>query len=1423
MTVEVERAYTMAKSLEIDSTRPSLERLKALDSLPDITSQLQEVKRLCNHSARADMICKWLLERLKSKSDFRNNPEGWETLLLAFRLLSPQRVALLLSSHGFLSLCRTTLEDETNAKRYSIFLVLLRVLNHLIEVSTGPQGTQLKAVLCASALQAACFLNVWIQSALTLLGIALIEHDAGNEFLRPGVELWNLRKRSVDENDLFASNCLLSILRLLPILNHYEHPRQQKRKRESDQSPQQSYKQILESMLARHVFLPARTAFFKARDATETKARREIGSQEPTFVLRSMLGPLRDGVARENGLRGHQLVALPRLLDVAIRCTPMTTPKQRMREKPWIDAVFQALQECGGDSDSNDEIRQALRDMLSSIKESQAPLSTAVLGSVIEGHSGLGSSKEIDWNLISLVVQIDGDVFVEEEKAAMLFADITRVTGDRDEPRISSLERCEPPVQIPDKDEKFLDLLRTQIIAPVMRAFANQRKLGTFVEMWATQINTDGYDFIPVVWTGLEAQFAPLLEESLTTSQILEIFDRYSAPLRSVGVDPTSGDSKPWQSTLRASIVILDAVYEGIHSEALTDALYKRLGDLLEVLLGTRASQSLQSSDTELKPFPLPMEPQSWTLMIKAFESWFPAWTMAQSDASVVAVKGTEIVRSRAFAVATLKTSALAPSTQHAADAFVVCLCSYLLPYDRYDDVDGSRQHTFRDSCLQGMSFLTDLTPGHPEWGILLQFPQLVTELLSAEEFPSNMLIRRVFLRSVQKYSLPMAAGRQISLEQAMLTTVLQRGNAAKVEDLVASLSRCISQQTLTERAMMDIEEPDSIIQEWNEIKMLEVLSGLSPESFSRAHREKLIGAICQQQQDPESSGLLNAESAQNLRFAFLIRLMKLPNATAKLAVDPNELWGLIASYSSGNDGDLMPHLEEMISLLINHLLATQDQERSRSVLVSLSHGIKERIESIYVQSELVDLNRTLGVVKTLISHLEIGSKESLKLQLVHRTPDLIKGLLDVCLNSISSKSTQLLARMLGNDLQPVLKMLLAIPESLVMLSGTDTGSWHTPLSGLTQCCMDLLDGNTDRNIDEDYDIDNDDEAALKLEALGVLVEAFRVLCKISRGDNIPQMTILAINIIKQYLTVSTRNSVMTSFCSYVEKLPQSQYSTLLDRLLDSLQDELGSISVATLPLLEVCASRKSQTVAAVGELRHVKLLSTLMTTITNTQDTLAQKHAIGCTARTLKGNSSLVNQYGIELTMQTLHKVLDDRSAAQVVYLDICQVLSTILLQYRSRLHGRLHLVVQIFQALLSQLFLPADSSNITKNGRRKPTLKHAQTFSKLLTLLCEPPQFKNSSKSSSLVDESRKEQAYVGKSVQYILHHYCSQILAGKLGPGMREAVTPGLWSIIEAMEMSEAEGIKSLSAAMNNSERAVLRGVYDDWRRFGKWRGA
>jgi hypothetical protein len=72
------------------------------------------------------------------------------------------------------------------------------------------------------------------------------------------------------------------------------------------------------------------------------------------------------------------------------------------------------------------------------------------------------------------------------------------------------------------------------------------------------------------------------------------------------------------------------------------------------------------------------------------------------------------------------------------------------------------------------------------------------------------------------------------------------------------------------------------------------------------------------------------------------------------------------------------------------------------------------------------------------------------------------------------------------------------------------------------------------------------------------------------------------------------------------------------------------------------------------------------------------------------------------------------------------------------------------------------------------------------------------------------------------YILHHYCAQVLAGNPAEGVRVAVRPGGFAMCEAMEAYDATMVRSLSAAMNGNERAILRIVVNDWRQFGKWEG-
>ncbi|GAB7350404.1 hypothetical protein MBLNU459_g1021t2 [Dothideomycetes sp. NU459] len=94
-----------------------------------------------------------------------------------------------------------------------------------------------------------------------------------------------------------------------------------------------------------------------------------------------------------------------------------------------------------------------------------------------------------------------------------------------------------------------------------------------------------------------------------------------------------------------------------------------------------------------------------------------------------------------------------------------------------------------------------------------------------------------------------------------------------------------------------------------------------------------------------------------------------------------------------------------------------------------------------------------------------------------------------------------------------------------------------------------------------------------------------------------------------------------------------------------------------------------------------------------------------------------------------------------------------------------------------------------------------------------------------SELVDETRKLRIQVGQHVHQILHYFCVLILNGKLGEGMRDSLKPGLWAVIEVIEMdaNESKGVKALSACMGNAERAVLRGIWEEYRRFGgAWKG-
>lgn len=115
-----------------------------------------------------------------------------------------------------------------------------------------------------------------------------------------------------------------------------------------------------------------------------------------------------------------------------------------------------------------------------------------------------------------------------------------------------------------------------------------------------------------------------------------------------------------------------------------------------------------------------------------------------------------------------------------------------------------------------------------------------------------------------------------------------------------------------------------------------------------------------------------------------------------------------------------------------------------------------------------------------------------------------------------------------------------------------------------------------------------------------------------------------------------------------------------------------------------------------------------------------------------------------------------------------------------------------------------------------------HARLVAKLLEMFCKPVWVRSAG--SSLTDASREAQKYAGQFVQHILAHYCAQLLSSSaMAETVRSAMRPGVFAMIEAMEAFDEAAIRSLSAAMNTNDRAILRIVVQDWRQFGKWEGS
>jgi len=186
----------------------------------------------------------------------------------------------------------------------------------------------------------------------------------------------------------------------------------------------------------------------------------------------------------------------------------------------------------------------------------------------------------------------------------------------------------------------------------------------------------------------------------------------------------------------------------------------------------------------------------------------------------------------------------------------------------------------------------------------------------------------------------------------------------------------------------------------------------------------------------------------------------------------------------------------------------------------------------------------------------------------------------------------------------------------------------------------------------------------------------------------------------------------------------------------------------------------------------------------------------------------------------------------ANGVYQHLCGLTSALLALHRTKLGGRYHLLIPLLQAMLRCLFNPDPKRARTSKPTTPPPwlsaraakldVSSAAAYARILTALCDPTvssvtAFKRRA-GAELNDETKRARDTAGQYLHYLVMQYARCQLEARIAPEFRDALLPGLYAVLDVLSV---ETLRTLNAAMDAQGRAIFKGLYEDWRRFGRWK--
>lgn len=231
---------------------------------------------------------------------------------------------------------------------------------------------------------------------------------------------------------------------------------------------------------------------------------------------------------------------------------------------------------------------------------------------------------------------------------------------------------------------------------------------------------------------------------------------------------------------------------------------------------------------------------------------------------------------------------------------------------------------------------------------------------------------------------------------------------------------------------------------------------------------------------------------------------------------------------------------------------------------------------------------------------------------------------------------------------------------------------------------------------------------------------------------------------------------------------------------------------------------------------------------------------ATECLDMLLRTHTRCIAQWNIDSILASI-AVTASKSGPRIstdyaapIYTRLCRLMGVLLGLHRQKLGGRFHVILPAMKRLLNCLFARSRkrsrSMRLEKGPHEQPYWlaplepSHAVHFTRLLTSLCDPtvsavsrPTQSGPGGQEGLTDQTKKAKSIAGQYLQYLIMEYAQSSLRGSMTPDLKAAILPGLYTVMDVMSR---DTMRALNSGLDASGRAVFKGLYDDYVKFGKW---